>query len=127
MIILTAFYVKYYFKSRFNASSTISFWRATSLSCGNWGSPVGYGIACAPDILAAPTVSEIGVTVHICAAGIPAFSICFTIVAPQRVHVPQVEVNITPSTPAESKSSAISCPILVASATDVEFPVVVSR
>lgn len=32
------------------------------------------------------------------AAGIPAFSICLTIVAPQRVQVPQVLTRITAST-----------------------------
>lgn len=47
--------------------------------------------------LLAPTDIEIGVTVHICTIGIPAASIRFTIVAPQRVQVPQVEVRIAPS------------------------------
>ena len=61
---------------------------------------------------------------HICAAGIPILSICFTIVAPQRVQVPHVLVIIAPSTPAAFNSLAISIPILVASATEVELPVV---
>ncbi len=81
-------------------------------------------MATAGIILIAPTVLEIGVTVHIWAVGIPMLSICFTIVAPQRVQVPQVLVIIAPSTPAFFNSSAISFPILVASATEVEFPVV---
>lgn len=53
-------------------------------------------------ILLAPTVMEIGVTVHIWTTGMPALSISLTIVAPQRVQVPQVEVMITASTPAAS-------------------------
>lgn len=81
-------------------------------------------MAIAGTILIAPTVFEIGVTVQICAAGIPILSISLTIVAPQRVQVPQVLVIITPFTSAFFNSLAISFPILVASATDVEFPVV---
>lgn len=81
-------------------------------------------MATAGIILIAPTVLDIGVTVHICAAGIPTFSISLTIVAPQRVQVPQVDVIITPSTPLSNNSWAISFPIRVPSATDVEFPVV---
>ena len=53
-------------------------------------------MACAPEIRAAPTVLEMGVTVQTWAAGMPAFSICLMIVAPQRVQVPQVEVRMTP-------------------------------
>ncbi len=45
----------------------------------------------------APIVNDIGTTVHMCTTGIPARSISFTIVAPQRVQVPQVEVNMTAS------------------------------
>ena len=55
----------------------------------------GWGIAMVGTIRLAPTVMEIGVTVHICTTGIPARSISFTIVAPQRVQVPQVLVMIT--------------------------------
>ena len=43
----------------------------------------------------APTVMEMGVTVHICTTGMPARSISLTIVAPQRVQVPHVLVMIT--------------------------------
>lgn len=46
----------------------------------------------------APTESEIGVMVAMWTAGIPARSSSFTIVAPQRVSVPHVEVRMTPST-----------------------------
>ena len=84
-------------------------------------------MAWAPEIRAAPTVWEMGVTVQMWAAGMPAFSICLTIVAPQRVQVPQVEVRMTPSTPADTSTSAISFPMRVASATEVELPVVVIR
>lgn len=55
-------------------------------------------MAKAPYILGAPTVSEMGVIVHMWTAGIPTFSISLTIVAPQRVQVPQVLVSRTPST-----------------------------
>ncbi len=75
-------------------------------------------------LIAPPTVFEIGVTVQICATGIPILSISLTIVAPQRVQVPQVLVIIAPFISAAFNSLAISSPILVASATDVEFPVV---
>lgn len=81
-------------------------------------------MATAGIILIAPTVLDIGITVHIWAAGIPILSISFTMVAPQRVQVPQVLVSITPSTLASASSAAISFPILVASNTEVEFPVV---
>jgi len=86
--------------------------------------PTGKGIANAGTILTAPTVFDIGVTVQMCDEGIPTASSSLTIVAPQRVHVPQVDVIIAPSTPACNSSCAISFPIAVASATDVEFPVV---
>ena len=119
--------VRIYSNNNFRAASTISRLLATSFSGRSCGFPVGYGIASAPEIRAAPTVREIGVTVQIWAAGIPAFSICFTIVAPQRVQVPHVLVRITPSTPAFFSTAPISRPILVASATEVEFPVVVTR
>lgn len=84
-------------------------------------------MAWAPEILAAPTVLDMGVTVQMCTAGIPAFSSCFTIVAPQRVQVPHVLVKTAACTPASSRSLAISRPNFAASATEVEFPVVVSR
>ena len=72
------------------------------------GFPKGWGIAIAGTILLAPTVNEIGTTVQICTTGIPVLSISFTIVAPQRVHVPQVDVRITASTPAATKRVPIS-------------------
>ncbi|SDK14268.1 hypothetical protein SAMN05660472_00858 [Natronincola ferrireducens] len=76
-------------------------------------------------ILLEPTVFATGIKLAICTIVKPAFSISFTIVAPQRVQVPHVEVRITASTPANLKSSAISLPILAASAWVVPVPTVV--
>ena len=73
----------------------------------------------------APTVMEIGVTVQICTTGIPALSISFTIVAPQRVQVPQVEVRMTASTPSARSFLENSAAKAFAEATAVPFPVVV--
>ena len=84
-------------------------------------------MAWAPEMRTAPTVLEMGVTVQMWTAGMPAFSICFTIVAPQRVQVPHVEVRMTPFTPALTSLSPISCPMRVASDTEVELPVVDMR
>ena len=83
------------------------------------------GIAIAGTILLAPTVNEIGVTVHTCTTGIPALSISFTIVAPQRVQVPQVDVNITASTPSATNSLLYFSANAFAEATAVPFPTVV--
>ena len=47
----------------------------------------------------APMLNEMGTMVHICTTGTSAVSsMLLASVAPQRVHVPQVEVRITPST-----------------------------
>jgi hypothetical protein len=46
--------------------------------------------------------------VHICATGISSLSISLLIAAPQRVLDPQVEVRITPLTPAAFRRAAIS-------------------
>lgn len=75
-------------------------------------------------ILLAPTVIEIGITVHMCTTGKPARSISLTIVAPQRVHVPQVEVKITASTSFAFKSTAISAANFLELATEVPLPTV---
>lgn len=75
-------------------------------------------------ILFAPTVTEMGVTVHICTTGMPARSISFTIVAPQRVQVPQVEVMMTASTFASFSLAAYSAAYAFDAATDVPFPTV---
>lgn len=75
----------------------------------------------------APTVVAILVSVQMRTEGIPAFSSSFTIVAPQRVPVPQVDVNMTPtfSLIRLRISSAIALPKRVAFSTDVALPEVV--
>jgi hypothetical protein len=65
-------------------------------------------MAMAGTILLAPTVMEMGVTVQICTTGIPARSISLTIVAPQRVQVPHVEVRMTADMLASFSSLPIS-------------------
>lgn len=75
-------------------------------------------------ILFAPTLKATGMMLHSCTTGIPAFSISLTIVAPQRVHVPQVETSKTPSTWFRISSPTISCPIRSASAWVVPVPTV---
>lgn len=89
------------------------------------GFPKGCGIAIAGTILFAPTVSEIGTTVQMCTTGIPALSISLTIVAPQRVQVPQVEVSTTASTLSAISSFAKAAAYFFEFATEVPLPVVV--
>jgi len=73
----------------------------------------------------APTDFEIGTIVQIWTAGMPQPSICFTIVAPQRVSVPQVEVRIIPSIfPSLAISFPITLPNKVARSTGILFPTV---
>ncbi len=72
----------------------------------------------------APTVRDMGTIVHTCTAGSPARSSSFTIVAPQRVHVPQVDVSITAWTPSAISSPAIVRANLLALATEVPLPTV---
>lgn len=76
-------------------------------------------------ILLAPTVLATGIKFAMITIGKPAFSISFTIVAPQRVQVPQVEVIITASTPASLRCSTISLAIRAASPCVVPVPTVV--
>ena len=75
----------------------------------------------------APTEAAMEVRVQISAAGMPALSNSLTIVAPQRVPVPQVEVKITPTLPLnrDLMSWAISRPKRVALSTVVALPAVV--
>ena len=72
--------------------------------------PKGLTIFCAGRILLEPTISATRVTAHRWTVGIPALSISFVSVAPQRVLVPQVEVRITPDTPSALRLSAIFFP-----------------
>ena len=93
-----------------SASTAVSsIWRRNNFSSSFSSSifPVGYGIAMAGTTLLAPTLMEIGVTVHTCTAGIPCASVSLTIVAPQRVQVPQAEVRMIPSTFIALSSAAI--------------------
>ncbi len=78
-------------------------------------------------ILLAPIVSDIGTTVHIWTTAIPALSISFTIVAPQRVQVPHVEVKITASTSSSNNFLENSSPNLLELPTLVPVPVVVIK
>lgn len=75
-------------------------------------------------ILFDPTVSATGTRLHSWTIGMPALSISFTIVAPQRVQVPQVETMSTPSTLSSFSFSSISFPIRAASACVVPVPTV---
>jgi len=81
-------------------------------------------MAIAGTIRFAPTVLDMGTMVQIWTVGIPALSISLAIVAPQRVHVPQVEVMMTARTPSRIRSFAISRAKFSALATDVPFPTV---
>lgn len=78
-------------------------------------------------ILFAPIVNDIGTTVHICTTGIPTLSISFTMVAPQRVQVPHVDVSITAPTPSSTSFLPNSSPNPFALPTDVPVPVVVTK
>ena len=72
----------------------------------------------------APTVFDIGTIEQICAVGMPARSSSLTIVAPQRVQVPHVEVSMTACTPTFTNKVAISLPYCCARSTDVALPTV---
>ncbi len=72
----------------------------------------------------APTVFEIGTIEQAWTTVMPARSISLTIVAPQRVQVPHVEVRITACTPSASNFFAILSPNCLALATEVALPTV---
>lgn len=72
----------------------------------------------------APTVEATGIRLHIWTIGKPAFSNSFTIVAPQRVQVPQVDVRIMASTFSARRKGIISRAIRAASASVVPVPTV---
>ena len=74
-------------------------------------SPKGFTIFLPFTIRLDPTINATGTIEQTWAVGIPAPSIAFANVAPQRVLVPQVDVRITPSTPPFLSSTAIACPI----------------
>ena len=75
----------------------------------------------------APTVLLIGTTVQMWTIGRPTRSISFTIVAPQRVQVPQVEVMMTASTPSSFIFAAYSSAKAFELATAVPLPTVVKN
>lgn len=81
-------------------------------------------MATAGTIRLAPTVWDMVMMEQMCATGIPARSISFAIVAPQRVQVPQVEVSMTAWTPSRINSTAISFANFWALSTEVPFPTV---
>ncbi len=76
------------------------------------------------NILLEPMAFATAVILQTCTVGIPALSSSFTIAAPQRVLVPQVEVNRTASISCSLIYSAISSPILLLFAKEVIRPVV---
>ena len=69
-----------------------------------------------------PTSLATGIIVQICVTGISSFSISLLIAAPQRVLEPQVEVRITPVTPAAFNWPAICRPICTAFSTAAWAP-----
>ena len=75
----------------------------------------------------APTDVAMETRLEIRVAGIPALSNSLTIVAPQRVPVPQVEVKMTPTRSPHlwRMSWAISLPKRLLFSTEVAFPAVV--
>ena len=75
-------------------------------------------------ILLEPTISATAITAESWTAGMPALSISFASVAPQRVLVPQVEVNMTPETPSAFRLSPILCPTFFMMSTILDKPVV---
>ena len=88
-----------------------------SLSGDKSGLPVG--LTMPPEAIARiePTSFATGIIVQIWVTGISSFSISLLIAAPQRVLEPQVEVRITPVTPAAFSRCAMSLPMVVAFST----------
>ena len=108
-----------------SAAPTISPLYALSFSGPSVGSPHTYSILLPLTTRGAPVVRARENMAEIMATGIPAFSISFATVAPQRLQVPQVATRSAPSTSFDFNSSAIAAPILRASATAVPTPLVV--
>src|ERR1043166_5524569 len=92
-----------------------------SSAVGLLGSPNGCLMLSVGMILFAPTLSAREESVVSSTAGIPARSNSLTIVAPQRVPVPQVAGKTTPFTPAANNSFAISLPYFWALAMVLEY------
>jgi hypothetical protein len=98
---------------------------ASSASEGSDGSPKGAVIASPRTMRLAPIIAAIVGSDVTNTVGMPARSISFASVDPQRVPVPQVPESRTAPTFASWSSWAISWPNLVEAATVVPFPVVV--
>ena len=94
-------------------ASTSSRLNCFSFSGDSSGLPVGLTMPPAAMVRSEPTSLATGIMVQICVTGISSFSISLLIAAPQRVLEPQVEVRITPVTPAAFNWSAICRPICV--------------
>ena len=105
-----------------SALNTSSLRNSFSFSGDRSGLPVG--LIMPPEGMARrePTSLATGIIVQICATGICSFSISLLIAAPQRVLEPQVEVKITPCTPAAFRRAAICSPICVAFSTAAWAP-----
>lgn len=88
------------------------------------GSPVGLVMATPWTMRGAPTFLAKSGSAVISTAGMPARSISFASVAPQRVPVPQVAVSRTMLAPAPTISLAISAPNCRARAMGAVMPVV---
>ena len=73
-------------------------------------------------ILFEPTIRATDVMAHTCAVGNPARSSSFVSAAPQRVLVPQVDVRMTPETPADLSFVAIPSPIFLQFPTMLAHP-----
>ena len=89
------------------AVRTISRLNATSRSGPSVGSPHTCSILAPLTTLGAPVVNARLNNAVITATGMPASSMRLAIVAPQRLHVPQVATSNAPSTCSASKYSAI--------------------
>lgn len=105
----------------------MSFRSAFSASGPSSAFPIGLTIFTPVTILVDPTISATGTIVHTWAVGMPVLSISLLSADPQRVLVPQVDVRITPSTPASLSAAPISLPILRAFSTVVATPVVAKK
>ena len=90
------------------------------------GSPHTYSILLPRTTRGAPVVRASEKMAEIIATGMPAFSISFATVAPQRLQVPQVATRSAQSTSASLNSDAIAAPIFRESATAVPTPLVVN-
>jgi hypothetical protein len=69
-----------------------------------------WGTALPATMRGAPTVRGMTGRAETTTVGMPLRSISFAIVAPQRLHVPQVAVSNTACTSAACSAAAISCP-----------------